>query len=92
MEELGNKDKSESILRLWMRAFINQANESYKNREDLKLVFISVLNNVKWFESDNHLKLIDLFEEFLLVCLSYNSALIENTFKTILSNVFSEER
>lgn len=92
MEELGNKDKSESILRLWMRAFINQANESYKNREDLKLIFLSVLNNVKWFESDNHLKLIDLFEEFLLVCLSYNSALIENTFKTILTNVFSEER
>ena len=92
MDELGNKDKSESILRLWMRALINQANESYKNREDLKLIFLSVLNNVRWFESDNHLKLIDLFEEFLLVCLSYNSALIENTFKTILSNVFSEER
>lgn len=91
IEELDNKDKSETVLKVWIKAFIRQINESYKNKEDFKVLFNSFLKNVKWFDHENHLKIIDFYENFLLASLSYNTLFIENGFQAVLSQMFIED-
>ena len=80
------------MLRLWMKALIKTILESKENKQIICVLAVNILKKCAWFYSDNHIKIYDIFEKFILTLLSLNNTHLDLVYRYLLEHIDINEK